>query len=365
MKVPEIIRAETSAELAPGYDNPRNSEGDFAVLQNGLILFAYSRYHGSSAEDEAPCDIAGLISRDGGNTFEPLSKPLISAKEHNTENLMSVSFARLQSGTLCIFYLAKFGASSAYYMRRITDEENLTLGEAETCIEPRDDIYYVINNCRVFTLPDGRLLIPAARHKIVGEGNGRRGEYFGTCRIFGCDTDGRNWHAVSEIIEMPYPGHSETGLQEPGLSLLPDGRLYAYFRTDRCFQYEAFSCDGGVSWSVPVPSVFTAPESPMLIVKNPYSGIYYALWNPVPNYNGRVSEEVWCHAGRFPFVMAQSENGTDYSDFTFVEDIPDHGYCYPAVHFLSEKEMLMSYCCGGKDDGKCLSRTRIRKITLR
>ena len=365
MNTPEILKSATAAEIAPCKDNPRNSEGDFALLKDGSVLFAYSRYHGSTPEDHDPCDIAGMISRDGGENFEPLPDLLISAKEHNTLNLMSVSFARLESGELCLFYLAKFGARSAYYMRRV-NEDNLTLGEAEICIEPNDEIYYVINNCRVFKLADGRLVIPAARHRIVENESGERyGEYFGTCQFYVSDKNGRNWSALSDVISMPNSGHSETGLQEPGITALPDGRLYAYFRTDRCFQFEAFSSDGGTTWSVPVPSVFTSPESPMLITKNPYSGIYYAFWNPVPNYNGRINEEVWCHAGRFPFVMAQSENGTDFSDFTAVEDIPDHGYCYPAVHFLNEKEMLISYCCGGKEDVKCLSRTRIKKITLK
>lgn len=363
MEAPRIIGSDISVELPPCENNPRNSEGDFAELKDGSILFAYSRYHGTSSEDEAPCDICGMISHDKGRSFEYLEKPLVTAKEHGTKNIMSVSFCRLNDGTLCLFYLAKFEPNSVYYMRRI-DEDNLSLGEAETCIELDEDIYYVVNNCRICKLPDGRLLVPAAQHAVKRDKDTVRGTYFGTCRIFGCDADGKNWHPVSDTIKMPNPAHSETGLQEPGISILPDGRLYAYFRTDRCFQFEAFSSDDGKTWSTPVPSRFTSPESPMLIVKNQYSGIYYSIWNPVPNYNGRINEKVWCHAGRFPFVIAQSEDGINFSDFSFVEDVPYHGYCYPAVHFLNKNEMLISYCCGGKEDGKCLSRTRIRRITL-
>lgn len=362
MNKPEIKKAITSAELPPSKDNPRNSEGDFAVLKDGSILFAYSRYTGG-AEDHDACDIAGMISHDGGDSFQHLPEPLVTAAQHDTKNIMSVSFCRLNDGTLCLFYLCKKGAQSAYYMRRANSDEK-SFGEAEICVDFSKEIYYVINNCRVFKMPDGSLIVPAARHKIVGTPPEQYGEYFGTCQLYGCDPDGRSWHTVSDVIEMPFAGHSETGLQEPGLSLLPDGRLYAYFRTDRCFQFESFSADGGRTWTTPVASQFTAPESPMLIAKNPYSGIYYAIWNPVPNYNGRYREEVWCHAGRFPFVMAQSENGVDFSELTYIEEEPDHGYCYPAVLFLSEKEMLISYCCGGKPDGKCLSRTRIKKITL-
>jgi len=365
MNKPEFIKSEDIIDIPPTENNPRNSEGDFAKLNDGSILFAYSRYRGNTSEDDDPCDIAGMISRDGGNSFEPLEHLLVSADDHNTKNIMSVSFCRLNNGTLCLFYLAKFGASSAYYLRRATEDETV-FGEAELCVETSDEIYYVINNCRICKLANGRLLVPAARHKIIEHGNGHRsGEYFGSCQIFGCDADGRNWHAVSDVISMPNPGHSETGLQEPGISILPDGRLYGYFRTDRCFQFESISNDNGKTWSEPIPSPFTSPDSPLLISRNPYSGIFYAVWNPVPNYNGRIHEEQWCHNGRFPFVIAQSANGTDFSEFNFIEDIPDRGYCYPAVYFLSEKEMLISYCCGGIEDGKCLARTRIKKITLK
>ncbi len=359
MKAPEIIKSTTVAEIPPCVNNPRNSEGDFALLKDGSVLFAYSRYTGSSSEDHAPCDIAGLISRDGGNSFEPLPHLLVCAKEHNTQNIMSVSFCRLNNGTLCLFYLCKFGPHSAYYLRRASDDET-HFGEAELCINTNEDIYYVINNCRVCKLPDGKLLIPTARHKITEENP----EYFASSRIFCGNAEGKNWQPLSNIIEMPNPGHSETGLQEPGITLLPDGRLYGYFRTDRCFQFESFSCDNGKSWTTPVPSRFTSPDSPMLISRNPYTGIYYAVWNPVPKYNGRYKEEKWVHAGRYPFVMAQSENGIDFSDFTVIEDESGHGYCYPAIYFLNKNEMLMSYCCGGAEDGKCLSRTRIKKIVL-
>lgn len=363
MNKPQIYESKTVAEICRGEDNPRNSEGDFAVLKDGSILFAYSRYHGSTPQDHDPCDIAGMISRDGGESFTHLPHLLAKAEEHSTKNLMSVSLCRLDNGTLCLFYLAKFGPNSAYYMRRAYGDET-HFGEPEVCIEFTDDIYYVVNNCRVLKFPDGRLLVPAACHDIISRNGVRDMTYFAKSRVFGCDSDGRNWRPVSDYIEMANAGHSGTGLQEPGLTLLADGRLYGYFRTDRCFQFESFSEDSGKTWTVPVASRFTSPESPMLIKKNGYSGIYYAVWNPVPNYNGR-HEDTWCHAGRFPFVMAQSENGTDFSDFTVIEDIPEHGYCYPAIFFLNEKEMLMSYCCGGKEDVNCLTRTRIKKIKLR
>ncbi len=366
MKKPEFSDLSISAEITRGENNPRNSEGDFALLRNGSILFAYSRYTGNDAEDDGACDIAGMISHDGGKTFSHLPYLLAQAKEHNTQNIMSVSLCRISDGTLCIFYLAKFNGNSAVYLRRAVDDET-RFGEPELCVKIKNGIYYVMNNSRICVTSSGNILLPLARHKIVTQPDGKKcGEYFGTAVIFSGDKHAKNWKQHSNIISLPDPGYSETGLQEPGLEFLPDGRLYGYFRTDRMFQYESFSENEGKTWSKPVPSKFTSPDSPMLIRKNPFSGIYYAIWNPVPNYNGRIAPgSKWITAGRTPFVIAQSDNGIDFSEYTVLEDHPTHGYCYPAIFFLNEKEMLISYCCGGEEDGVCLTRTRIRKLKIK
>lgn len=356
-----VKSVDTIHVLPRGIDNPRNSEGDFARLKNGNILFGYCRYEGDSDHDDAKCNIAGLLSTDNGKTFHPLDRLLCDAADHGVINVMSVSFARLNDGTLCLFYLCKHTPLSEVYLRRMTDEDNIVFGEPELLVPQKEGTYYVINNCRICIADDGSVLIPAAEHPVI-DGHA---SYYGECRIFGGDEHGRNFAPLSDSIVMPQVGHSETGLQEPGLVTLPDGRLYCYFRTDRAFQYESFSSDGGRTLTVPVQSEFTSPDSPMLIRRNPYSGLYYSIWNPVPNYNGRLEKNGrWINAGRTPFVIAESENGTDYSDFAVLEDEPSHGYCYPAVFFLSEKEMLLSYCCGGEEDRCCLTKTKIIKITL-
>ena len=366
MDKPILTVKETVCDLPRGARNPRNSEGDFARLQNGDILFAYSRYCGGDGEDDSPCDIAGMLSRDGGKTFTPLPELLVPASAHGVRNLMSVTLRRLPNGELCLFYLCKYPPLSGYFMRRALREDVPVFGAPEPVIPVEDGIYTVVNNCRVLITESGRVLVPAARHAVVREADGREsGEYFAESALYEADADGRNWRRLPHTFRLPQPGHSETGLQEPGVAELPDGRLYAYFRTDRAFQYESVSADGGETWTAPTQSPFTSPESPMLISRNPFSGLYFAFWNPIPLYNGRIApDSPWIDAGRSPFVMAVSENGVDFSPFVALEDDPTHGYCYPAVHFLSEKELLLSYCCGGPADGTCLTRTRILHLQI-
>ena len=39
-----------------------------------------------------------------------------------------------------------------------------------------------------------------------------------------------------------------------------------------------------------------------------------------------------------------------------------HGYCYPALFPCNDGRILISYCCGSKEDGYCLCRLCIREI---
>ncbi|MBQ7689112.1 MAG: exo-alpha-sialidase [Clostridia bacterium] len=364
MEKPVIASKETVLDLARNKNNPRNSEGDFALLNDGRILFAYSRYTGESAHDDASCDVAGLISTDGGRHFTPLYPLLAKASDHGVKNIMSVSLKRLPNGELCLFYLCKHTPQSEMYLRRAVGNET-AFGAPERIFPVKKGIYYVVNNCRVCITSDGRVLIPAARHKIERCADGTYdSSYFSNCVLFAGDASGRNWTQENAVFYLPNAAGSETGLQEPGVTELPDGGLYAYFRTDRGFQFESISKDG-CCWTQPRPSAFTSPDSPMLIARNPYTGLYYAFWNPIPKYNGRLTKkEAYVHNGRTPFVTAVSEDGLSYSEPTVIEDDPDRGFCYPAVFFADEKTLLLSYCCGGKDDGMCLTRTRITRLTL-
>lgn len=365
MNRPIVKSSQAVRLLPPTQNNARNSEGDFARLKDGRILFVFSRYNTDNSHDDAKCDIAALYSSDNGLTFPGEPVILVSASEHNTLNLMSVSLLRLQNGQLALFYLCKVNPFSEVYMR-LANEDETAFGEPIKCFPIDDEQYFVVNNARVVQLQNGRLLIPAACHAIKeGEDGSRHAGYFGKCYVFGSDDNGKIWRDLSGVLELPNPGYSETGLQEPGLIELPDGRVYQYFRTDRMFQFESFSEDNGETWTTPIASRFTAPESPLLIRRNPYSGLFYAIWNPIPLYNGRLDpNEKWVHAGRNPLVLAVSDNGLDFSPFTVIEDEPEHGYCYPSVFFLNEKEMLLSYCSGGPEDDMCLAKTTIRKIEI-
>lgn len=337
----------TLFNLQPSGENTRSSEGDFALLPNGEILFAYSRFT-ESGSDHAPSNIAGIFSKDGGKTFSREPEILIYASEHNTKNIMSVSFLPLENGEVGIFFIVKCpNGNNDYVLRRTKDGRNFS--PAISCIpETSSKTYYVINNGRVIRKKEGRIIFPAAFHRSALPDLSNFDERSFVV-FFYSDDDGHTWQEGKGLIFPPYFAKSETGLQEPGIIELPNGSLYAYARTDLGCQYESFSLDKLKSWTPAQPTMFTSPPSPLSIRQNPFSGEYFAVWNPIPNYYGR--QRANGSAGRTPLIMARCHDGMSFSSPISLEDDENLGFSYPSLFFPNENTILVSYCYGGESVG--------------
>ena len=347
------------ASWGPDKKYSRHSEGDFLRLNDGRIMFVYSRFT-DRYTDEAPSDLVVSYSDDEGESWsEPIT--LISASLYNTGNVMSVSAMRMNNGDVGIFYIVKQTQTHNRLMLSRSNDEGSTFYSHSECSLPDRAGYYVLNNDRVERLRNGRLVMPLAYHrcgvdkKVFVDGRSS------VCFLLS-DDDGITWHESADMIFPTFTG-SESGLQEPGVIQKKNGVLWAYSRTDKMYQYESFSMDNGEHWTVPQPSRFTAPCSPMKIDRHPHTGDLYAIWNPIPEYNGRqISRAGW---GRTPLVWAISkDDGMTWSNYTVIEDKEDHGYCYPAVFYTNDGCMLIAYCSGGPADGICLARLTIQKIRI-
>jgi len=350
------------ASFAPDTEFTRHSEGSFLRLKDGRIMFAYSRFTGHNGDD-APSDLVAVYSSDEGETWSE-ARVLIRASMYNTKNVMSVSLMSMSNGDLGLFYIIKqTPAINRIMLSRSRDDGESFYSHVE-CTKAENAAYFVLNNDRVIRLKSGRILIPLAHHHSTLSADGMKG-YLGMRAanyFLYSDDDGLTWN---ESPDMVYPTftNTDTGLQEPGVIEKLNGAIWAYARTDKMYQYEYFSVDGGIHWTLPQPSRFTSPDSPMLIKRRPGTDELIAVWNPVPRYNGRP--EYAAGWGRTPLVYAVSaDDGLTWSDCKVIESKEEHGYCYPAIFFTDDGCMLVSYCSGGPEDGICLARTSIMKIKL-
>ncbi len=348
--------------------NPRNSEGSFIYLKDGRILFAYSRFKGAGVgEDHDPSDIYGCISEDNGETFGDIF-PIFTQAELQAENIMSVSFLRMANGDIGLFFLAKKREDCIGYISRSSDEGKTF---SKPIVYTNEKGYFVVNNDRIIRTNSGRIIAPAAFHeaefKFDEEGNQIFAKYQpGTLCFFASDDDGYSWCTLAEDITVPYSRGFTTGVNEPGIIELKDGRLWCYIRTNSGRQYECFSSDDGKTWTETGASIFTSACSP-LSSRRLTDGRIALVWNPVANFNGspyEVIEGAWI-AGRSPLVISTSDDEVE----SFKKPIPIEtdkrsGYCYVAIFETKDNALLLAYCAGSVEDGANLNRLRIRKIRL-
>src|SRR5690606_16660809 len=148
-------------DLLSSESNPRNSEGDFITLQDGRVLFAYTRFMDSSS-DHAPAQIMGRYSEDQGQTWTQEDELIVD--NEGGQNVMSVSFLRLQNGDLGLFYARKNSLDDLIPFLRISKDEAKSWSEPHPIITDQNG-YFVLNNDRVIQLESGRLLVPVSLHK--------------------------------------------------------------------------------------------------------------------------------------------------------------------------------------------------------
>jgi Neuraminidase (sialidase) len=347
-------------DMPPRKDNGRNSEGAFYTLEDGKILFFYSRYNVNESRDDSSADIAFIESVDGGDTWSDF-KVLFKNKDEKAINLMSVSTMKMNNGDLGVFYINRKKANDARLYLRRSNDGGISFGDPILCIPPEG--YYVTNNDRVVHLSSGRIIIPTAFHRNgYDPSNAKKSIKFdsrGTVIFFASDDGGYTWQELDAKVVIPH-SRSKSGLQEPGLVQLKNGVLWAYARTDMGYQYEMFSFNDGESWTDAEPSRFTSPCSPLSIKRNPNNGDLVAVWNPIPVYDKKLDK----YSDRTPLVLSTSkDDGCTWSEYKYIEDEPNRGYCYTAMHFTKDS-LLLAYCAGGKDDNGILNKLRIKKILL-
>ncbi len=339
--------------VEPTKEHPRNSEGSFATLKSGRILFYYSQFYGGGADD-SPARLVEIHSDDKGRTW---SEPKTVVENGAGNNVMSVSLLRLKSGKLALIHIVKNSwLDCRPYMRTSTDE-GVTWSEPKALFDAPG--YFVLNNDRVVQTSTGRLIAPVAFHRSR-TANPKGGSSFdarGIAMWYLSDDEGATWHEASTWWAAPKANGS--GMQEPGVVELSQGHLMSWTRTAMGSQYAMHSTDDGKSWSPPVPTELMSPTSPASIRKLPGTEDLLVLFNdhsgkyPLPkNKNTRT-----------PFVAAiSSDGGKTWPVRKLLEDDPTGCYCYTAVHFVDDA-VLLGYCAGDAKVGG-LNRLRIRRITL-
>lgn len=333
----------TVLTLEPDTNNPRNSEGDFITLKDGRILFIFSRFTGTDGGDFGHAYLASRYSSDNGKTWSKEDQLVV--EQEAAVNTMSVSLLRLKNGAIALFYLRVNSTSDCIPWMRISTDEAKTWSEPIQCISDRKG-YFVVNNNRVIQLKNGRLLMPAAYHYVPEGGDWDEKAGHGRIYCYYSDDNGQTWKPGKEVANP-----DSVINQEPAVIELKNGNVLMLIRTNSGAQYISSSEDKGETWSAAKKSNITSPTSPASIARIPSTGDLLLVWN------NTVNEK------RTPLNIAVSKDeGKTWSHTKTLEDSPDKGYCYTAIHF-TDNNVLLGYCAGNQSDG-ILNETDIVKLNL-
>ncbi len=341
--------------LGADRETPRNGEGTFIRLNDGRIMFVYSRFSGGTWFDDSAADIAALFSSDEGETWT--TPEILFSHDENSANYMCPSLFRMADGNVGVIYLRKDKATiNAVPYFAYSEDEGETFSVPERIINDYEN-YYVIENDHAVVLSNGRIILPANFHTGTADGKKEIIEHGKKC-IFASDDNGKTWQEIAERQDIPFAHVSETGLQETTVYEHSDGTLTALSRTDLAFQFRCTSADNGETWTSPEPDrFFSSPDSPLLMKRA--CGFTLAVFNPIPNYTTRSCENSW---GRSPLICAVSkDDGRTFPIILTLENDPNNGYCYPAI-FDGGDYALISYY-HSDNTGTPLTATKIIKIT--
>lgn len=349
--------------IDPTEQNGRNSEGSFLRAPDGDILFAYSRYNSAQGDDHAPCDIYMMRSSDEGETW---GSPVCIAKatDFGVHNLMSVSGMTLKDGRLCFFFLIKEDRNPPYTYTSIgrtvsTDGIHFQASRSEFRVGQG---YYVINNDRFIRLADGRIAAPAGLHVEHYGDSYASLDMSGEPVCFVSEDEGSSFCQTKARIALTGRIAREAGMQEPGIIQQKNGVVRLWARTSLHCQYECYSMDAMESFTPPEPSEFTSPTSPLSMYRGPEEELY-AVYNPIPAYNGRFQNMRW-DSQRTPWVIRKSrDDGRTWGPVNVIEDDENRGYCYGAMFHTRDGHLLCAYCRGTVEEG-ILNRLGIMKIRL-
>lgn len=297
---------------------PRHSEGDIIELKDGTLLLAWSRFTGGG-NDASTAHIAAVTSKDGGKTW---GEPYVIQENTGGQNVMSLSFLRLNSGKIAMFYLEKNSNSDLQVHYRFSADEGKTWGPVQKIPAPAG--YNIVNNDRVIQLNNGRIIVPISFSPDIGKPD----PLWVFCMY--SDDEGKTWNRTTPDLHCP-----KRGAMEPGVVPLADGRVLMVIRNQMGCIYTSMSKDKGATWSEPIPTDIRSPESPATIKRIPRSKDLLLVWNN--NYQS----ERGMGGQRSPLTAAISkDNGRNWINVRNIEDNPTSHYAYISIDFVKDRVLL-------------------------
>jgi len=339
---------------------PRRGEGDLIVLKDDRLFLAFTEFYGGSS-DFSPARIMASISSDKGRSW---GTPYVLQENIGKCNVMSVSLLRLKSGEIAFFYGVKNSFEDLRFYMRKSFDEGVTW--SDPILVTRDKGYMVVNNDRVVQLTSGRIVAPVATYQDPDTHS------YWKSFVYYSDDGGESWRRSKGEVKLSPSVDSPTGLQEPGIVELRDGRLMMYMRTALGHIYLSYSEDEGETWCKPLPlHGVKAPTSPVAIKRIPDTGDLMLVWNDKSEFDledlerrgADIVDRDFQH--RAPLSCAISSNeGETWKKVCDIETDRNYSYSYPSITFYKDKVILTYYVAERLPGGPMLIHLKLKIIPV-
>ncbi len=307
-------------------------------LDDGGVMHVYSGPNGYGTKSERTF-VACRITRDGGRTWG--DEQIIT--RHDDRNAAHPTVMRAADGSIHVFYLGyntwgwtqdgePDGCDSPIWTIRSRDG-----GKTWTDRVQVFEGYSGATNGAIHTR-SGRLLVPFSHYVS------RPGRLQSSVGV--SDDGGLTWRTVG-FIDVGGAGH-HSGALEPSLLELNDGRMWMLIRTERKYFMQAFSADGGLTWTPAEPTAIAATSAPGHLARL-RDGRIALVYNALDNGRGELELAFSADDARSwtaPIPVARGK-GVTYP-FVF-EPTPDElwiGFFEVSSGFNKAKARLMKIATG-------------------
>jgi sialidase-1 len=330
---PEIVMVAEATE-----EHPRHGGCDMIELKDGRIFMAKMEITKSNkvrhaADDEAPSDIVGIVSHDGGRTWS--GHRTLFTPGPNDKAAYYPGLLRLRNGDI-LFRKAMFHRliyrqpwSLSGYVCNSKDECE-TFSAPVTVLDRSPDLGWSCGD--LLQLSTGRIVIPTQReidYELQDEGKDHS-----LNGVIYSDDDGLTWKEGDTWVDLPM-----RGAMEPKIEELKDGRLLMVMRTELGSVFKSHSEDGGRTWSKAQTTGLRAPESCPGLRRIPQTGDLVLIWNH------SLYDSKFDHSGlRTPLSVAISKDeGETWQKIKNIETDPVWEFTNPALIVTRQGKLLIAY----------------------
>ena len=198
------IQIKTVIEASPQL--PRHDSASIVELKDGRLMLAWMEHVGGDeiGHDHAPCNIASMVSHDGGETWS--DRKILVENNPGDVNIHYPCFLRLQNGEILLHYVRQHELKPGEPMKLST----LLCRSNDECDSFSEPIKLDCRGRPLLQLSTGRILIP--NQKQLGTWCGPEDHQLAGC--FYSDDNGQTWKQSSDWVDLPLRGAMEPHIAE-------------------------------------------------------------------------------------------------------------------------------------------------------